>query len=266
MVARFLLVPLLVVVLVSLAETSARAAEGWYIEIRHTDGRESGSAELRMEGDRIRAGEAGMLQEVILGTEGLTVLDHADESYMVITYKQIQTILGPFMRAMKEMSESQKQALEGAIEGLTPEERAEVEAQLGSLDGGEDSPVIQIKAVHETETIAGLSASKIVVSRDGQPVVEAWVTEKIPLDPFTRALNRLAPILGVLGGEGPAKYWNMLEELPGFPLKVVDLSGKEPAEILRVTEAAKQKFTDADFTVPPGFKNKVRNWGFGGGG
>lgn len=263
MVGRSLPLFFLVVTLASLAATSARAGEGWSVRVRHVDGAASGDAQLWMEGDRIRAGQAGVSQEVILGREGITVLDHSGETYMVITYRQIENTLAPLMRSTKQASEEQRKELEAALEGLTPEERAEVEAQLGSLGEAEDVPDIRIEAADGSESIAGLSASKFVVSREERPVMEVWVTNRIPLDPLVSVSHRLAPLLDGLGGEGAAKHWRMLDTLPGFPLKAVDVSGKEPVEILRVTEAAERKFTDADFSAPAGYR-KSMNW-LGGG-
>ena len=84
-----------------LLPTISLAGEGWLLKLQHTEAGMS-QAEIRLEGDRIRASEEGMAQEVILGRDRMTVLDHNQKNYMVITYAQIEAEPAPaeIVRAM----------------------------------------------------------------------------------------------------------------------------------------------------------------------
>lgn len=253
---------LLVAVLAAcLLPTTAVAGEGWLIKLQHTEAGMS-QAEIRLEGDLIRARENGMAQEVILGREKMTVLDHNQKNYMVITYARIEATLGPMMAIMKQSKKKQRQSLLEAMEELEETERAGVEAQLDRM-GRDEEFRFEVEKTGKSEDVAGLQADRVLILEDGEVVAEVWVTEAISMDPVVRLAKRLLALIPTPTG-GTSRYWDTADQLGGFPLKVVDLSEAEPRVLLLVTEANRVSFSEADWQPPPGYAKSAMNLDFFG--
>jgi hypothetical protein len=237
-----------------LLPTTALAGEGWVLKLQHTEAGMS-QAEIRMEGDLIRASEEGMAQEVILGRDRMTVLDHNQKNFMVITYAQIEATLGPMMAIMKQSAERQRQSLLDAIDELEEGERAEVEAQLEEMGEGEGLR-FEIEKSGKSEKVAGLPAERVLILEEGEPVAEVWVTGRISMDPVLRLAERFLPLVPTPSG-GTSRYWDIADQLGGFPLKVVDRSAAEPRTLLLVTEASPVNFGEADWQPPAGYAESM---------
>ncbi len=257
MIGRSLL--LLAVLAPCLLPTTAVAGKGWLIKLQHTEAGMS-QAEIRLEGDRIRASEEGMAQEVILGREEMTVLDHNQKNYMVITYARIEATLGSMMAIMKHSKQRQRQSLLEAMEQLEEAERAEVEAQLEQM-GRDEAFQFEVEKTGKSEEVAGVRAERVLILEDGEAVAEVWVTGEIPMDPVVRLAERLLPLVPASPG-GTSRYWDIAGQLGGFPLKVVDLSEAEPRVLLLVTEANRVSFSEADWQPPPGYAKSAMSLDF----
>lgn len=252
MTTRFrVLAALLVSTALCLAAFPAWAGEGWHLTLAGTENGETRSAELRMDGDYLRAAEEDGAQEVIIDDLGFTVLDHANETYSTITFDQIETMLGAFKSMADNLDEQQKAQLREAMKSMPPEQRKQLEAQLGEEEPDEQN--IEIEKTGKTEKIAGLETRHMVVKRDGEPVAEAWVTDQIDTGSIRALMDRFSSMLGQVAG-AEAKFMEQFKDLEGFPMRVVDLSEGDPQEVLLVTAAEKTTFSRSDFSPPAGYE------------
>jgi len=251
--------------LLAVRPAPAAAASGWSVRLVHADGDSSGTAELHIQGDRFRVSEEGNPQEAIVDSKGVTVVDDAKRSYTVVTYEQMEATLGAMSKMVQGVQESQRKALEDAMKSLPPEQKAQVEKQLAALKGsssgaGESSGDVKVTATGDKATIAGLPARKSVVSLDGKPSMEIWLTPEIPVGPVKELLTRLGKLAPGQAGI-QARYVEALEGVDGFPLKVVDLDPEHGGTVMTVTEAVSRDFPDSEFAPPAGFEKTAFDLG-----
>jgi hypothetical protein len=260
---RLSLVPV-VLVLFGLAGVRPAVAgvAGWSVQLVHADRDSTGTAELHIQGDRFRVSEEGNPQEAIVDSDGVTVVDLVHRTYTVVTYAQMEATLGMMAKVMEGVKETQRQALRDAMKSLPPDQKAQVEKQLASLGSSTEGEAKDVK-VTETQdkaTIAGLAARKSVISLDGKPALEVWLTPAIPIDPVKQILTRLGKLAPDQAGI-QARYVEALEKVDGFPLKVVDLDPDHGGTVMTVTEAVSRDFPDSEFAPPAGFEKTEFNLG-----
>jgi hypothetical protein len=233
----------------------AAAAGGWLVQLVHADRDTEGTAELHIQGDRFRVSESGNAQEAIVGPEAVTVVNRPQRSYTVVTYAQMEATFGMMTKMVKGVQETQRKALEDAMKSLPPDQQTQIQKQLDAMGGSGDSPApeVTVAATGEKATIAGLSARKSVVSLDGKPSLEIWLTSEIPVAPLKSVLTRLGKIAPGQAGI-QARYVEALEGVDGFPLKVVDLDPKQGGTVMTVTRASPRDFPASEFEPPEGFE------------
>ncbi len=251
---RRLALPLLVILAAGLlaAPLPVRAADGWHLKLTQTENGQDQPVEVRLQGDRIRMGIVGAPEEAIVDSQAITVLNHADRTYTVITYAQIEATLGMMADVVKNMQESQRQALKDAMKNLPPDQRERLERQIDGLSGRDQGPTVALEATGESATIAGLEASRLVGKLDGKPVVEVWTTPAIPVAPFLQVLDRLSDIAPQDTGI-ETRYLQALKGVQGFPLKVVELDKDAGATRIVTTEASNEDFPPGTFDPPAGY-------------
>jgi len=238
----------------------ARAAPGWDLTFTHLDGERAASARLRMEGDHIRASDPDSPQEVLVDDSAFTMIDHEKQTYMVVTFAQIETTLLPMMRAIQEMAAGQREALEEAMGELEEDERAEVEKDLAGLAGGDVE--VQFKDSGVTGQVAGLEARRLDVMKDDERVGEVWVTPEIPTGPIRSLATRFIDLLGEFMDETDgADLLASLPRLEAFPVRFVDLSEGTPREVMVLTGAKRASFQPADWALPAGYAQTLMNLG-----
>jgi hypothetical protein len=123
---------------------------------------------------------------------------------------------------------------------------------------------VKIEQTAETTTIAGHSASKIMVYADGKPYQEVWLVRDVSLKgdldlKQMRALQaKLTPAVAnnipthQPVEEDPA-YEAMLEQ--GYPVKIVELGEHgEPEAATEVVRIEKRDLPDRTFQPPEGYR------------
>lgn len=235
---------------------SSRAKEGWHLTFQAwPDGQVS---EVRMAGANLRAGEVGSPEELIVGGDAFTVLDHQAHTYSVITYRQIETTVLPLMRIMKGSAALQDERLQGALDQLSPEERAKAEAVLRDKKGA-SSQAVSLEGTSDKAKVAGLPARKMMAMQDGKAVAEVWVTDAIPSEPLRDLLNRFVDMITAVAPVEEAGLLHAWPDLEGFPVRVVDLTGDTPKELLLLTAAEPADLPDSTFQ-PPADYTKQSMW------
>lgn len=241
---------------------STHAKEGWHLTFQaEPDGQVS---EIRMAGANLRAGEVGSPQEVIVGGDAFTVLDNQAHTYSVITFKQIETTVLPLMKLMKESAASQDQKLQGALDQLSPEERAKAEAVLREKKDA-SSHAVRLEGTSDKAKVAGLPARKMMAMQDGKAVAEVWVTDAIPTKPLRDLLNRFVDMFATVVPAEDSGFLQAWPDLEGFPVRVVDLTGDTPKEVLLLTAAEPVDLPESTFRPPADYTKQAMGLGNLGG-
>jgi len=243
----------------------ARAETGWHLTFQAGPGNQV--SEIRMSGANLRAGEAGSGREVIVGGDAFTVLDHRAKSYTVVTFAQIENTVLPMMKAIKDAAASQRKQLEGALDQLSPEERAKAEAQLDRMKDGDDggTSTVSLEGTGDTGKVAGLAARKMLAVQDGKPVAEVWVTDAIPTKTLRSLMDRFVDMVTQVAPPEEQGFLKAWPDLEGFPVRVVDLTGDAPREVLLLTAAEPVDLPASTFQPPADYTKSALGLGAMGG-
>jgi hypothetical protein len=239
--------------------TPAQAGDGWHLTFQ--TGPDKAVSVIDMSGGNFRGSEAGSAQEVIVSQDAFTVLDNGARTYMVITFAQIETTLLPMLKAVKEAGDSQKEHLQDALDQLSPEERAKAEEQLQAADKDPEHSVT-LEKTKESSKVAGLEARKMLALQGGKAVAEVWVTNAIPTEPMRRLAGRFMDMASTLIPREETPFLKAWPDLDGFPVRVVDLTGGTPHDLLTLTGAEAKDMPLETFLPPKGYTQS--SMGLGG--
>ena len=259
MSTRFVLAGLLVLCCVLSLPALVEADEGYVLKVKLVgeDGEEQ-FAEIKIDSEHLRARVDGA-EEFILDPEGFTVISHADESYMPLTFQMLEMFAGgmdDFSKGMQSSKDAQREAMLKQLESLPPKEREEAMAEMrkrGYLDDEESSEEIAdytIRALKDEETIAGLHTVKHEVKKGDEFLGHVWIADEIPSDVITNTVKRLIDIAPKqMMDPGDAEDLNLFAALGGFPAKM-ETSGGEGIQMFEIIEAKKTKFGAKDWKAP----------------
>lgn len=229
---------------------SARAADGWRLEVEAQDGGRVQRLSVLLDGEHLRAGEPGAAEEILLTQSDVTLLDHGQKSYTRLTFDVIERMLGGMMEMVRGMKESQIDALKEALDDLSEEDAAAVREQIARLEatsGAEDAEDrYSLEDAGETGTVAGLSAKKYAVLRNGRPAGEAWFTQEVPVALLRDVFLRFRRILPGEMKQG-SPFFDVIDDLYGFPVKLVSSGTGGDLDRLEVVEAVAQETSAGDF-------------------
>ena len=253
-------------------ETAEMSVEGEMLKMEILPGESGGSS-----GTRDEAIFRGDLQQMI-------VVNHGDQSYMVIDLAAVQALAGQFGAQTGAASSAAAGAAAGGpiaaglaelqkrLEGLDPESRRGVEALLRgqglAVAGGAapDRSTTEYRRTGERGVQAGYPCVKYEVLRGGRKVRELWVTDWSNvdggeeardafngLDAFVTELMQQLPGGAAGGGlfgdfENPADPFNLTG---GFPVVTSEFGDDGELESESTFRSAKRQTIDPDAFEPP---------------
>ena len=184
-----------------------------------------------------------------------------EKKYTVMTAEEMRQQMESTISQMEEMKKKFK-ALGERFKGF-----GNIMGQ-DSAPEKQKKPEITYKFTHEKAKIAGYPARKVLELRDGQPVMELWISKDFMRDlekacdweKLQKMMEKMTP-RNLPPQTNQAQFSAFIKEkdLGGIPLK--EVSFKEGL-IMEVKKVEKAKFPASYFSVPKGFK-KVETGLFG---
>ncbi|HMD35363.1 MAG TPA: hypothetical protein VKH42_10360 [Vicinamibacterales bacterium] len=233
-------------VLVSSAPVSA--GDGVLITHTTTSGRETMTHRALIEATRIRTemtSNDGDRQTMVYDHAAgiLRVMDDAAKTYSEITSSETDRVGGHMADAFRDLQRQAQKA--------TPEERAQIEAMIKSLMGPELD-----YAKGGSDTVGAWACDTYVISLKGQKIADTCVAEPAAFGLARKDLEIIKPfeefLSQVMKGGSQLLFNVGLTPPPGSSGIVVRIvAGPAKTEL---TTATRQKFADALFAVPVGYR------------
>lgn len=190
----------------------------------------------------------------------LVVVNHRDQTYMVLDKQAMQSLTGQMNQAMGQ--------IEDAMKHLTPEQQAIVNhAMNGQAPTRQvtQQPPIDARRTRDTATVFGYPATRYEVWRHGRKTREMWVTDWRNVGGSQEVAALFAEMGGFLeeltsslpgGGAGPAKaldenIFTVMRQIDGFPVGVRDYRPDGTIEREWALRSAKQQRLGSDDFEPP---------------
>jgi hypothetical protein len=240
----------------SLIAAAAFAGEGWQLMVSLSEENAVQQAEIILDETHIRAKQAGGAQEVILDAEKITVLNHADKSFSILSFATLEQMMGGMRQMVKGMQEEQVRALEEAMAGMPEEQQATVRAQIEQIrseGSAETEPAnLEIKKTGKSAEVAGLAVDHYEGFEDGKKVGEGWFTESIKTTVLMDILQRFRTMMPEQMAETD-EFVDMMTGVNGFPMKIVSFD--EDGE-MEVTKAEKIQVDESTWKAPADYKAK----------
>ena len=234
----------------------AGAGEGWVLSVEAVGGTGTRKAEILLDADHLRAREIGYDQEIVITREAITILDHGRRSYARLSLDMLERMLGGLVRLVRGMKSDQIEELREAMKDLPPEPARRIEEEIAriqerSLPAGR----YRLEETGETGEVAGLPARKYRVTEAGRDTGEAWFTDRLPSDMVREVYGRLRGILPPEVKE-QSVFYEILEDLPGFPVRLVGRAGDGVTERVEVTGVRRRDTSPRDFEPEPDYRQE----------
>ncbi|MFC1664121.1 hypothetical protein ACFL17_00650 [Pseudomonadota bacterium] len=196
-------------------------------------------------------------------SSAITVINHRDRTFMLLDEKTVEEFMSGTMQTINRVQEQ----LSPLLEGLSPEQRAQIESILGGAvqppKKTQDIPGKYIKT-NSTLKVSGIPCQITRLVKAGKPVSELCIAKskaiKIPSSHLKTLLSmkqtaiKLAsaasPLLERLGAQMP----DFGEKSPdGLPLMVTDLSENSRMR-MTVKSITQGKAPEGSMSVPKGYR------------
>lgn len=244
------------------------------VETKDHDRGEAGTTEVQAEGKNlkmsVRSGESGQDDDMIFrggDRPEMVVVDHSDESFMVLDGAALEQVGGQIGDAMAEMKK--------ALESVPENQRALVEKMMkergiGGPSADQAGPTTEVRRTDEKAEKLGYPCVRYDVFRDGQRVRELWVTpwSKIEggeeaeesfsdmADFFKQMMDSFSDQLGG-GFVDTDNVFAEMAEIDGFPVVTRDFDDDGSLDSETSLRSARRRTLDPDaFEPPAGYKRR----------
>lgn len=198
------------------------------------------------------------------GKQEATVLDHKKKEFMVMDKESLKKIADKMGGAMEQMK--------AAMSKLPPEMQKMMKEKMAAMNpqGGKDKPPVDIKKLKSGEKVGQWSATHYEVTRGKDTVSDLWTVPfkevgvdeknyevvKSLGDTFSELGKEMQKVFGTAASHPQSDALGVMRKLEGFPVKTVSKrDGKKDRGYL-LEKAEKKDLSDADFSVPDGYKKK----------
>ncbi len=265
-------------ILLGILTWAVESHAGWVIEQVVKGAGEGGRQQLMMQANRMKTlvlGEGGKPASgfiVNLDAQTITQVGYEGRHYVTATVQEFaQILLNAIQAGEQQLAEATKRMRE-RLQEMPPEQRKMMEEMMRSHmpqpEAGAEGcrePKVELRRTNEQATIAGYSAVRYDVVRDGSLESELWVAEGITawreIDPqkLDRFSNEMAMLARCgrdqrrrgLPGDDPA--WKLAKE--GFPVRMVHRG--DSGMTVEVVKAESRPISAAEFQPPAGFARKT---------
>ena len=263
-----------------LALTPALAGVVFEVETTYHSGSPRGpeSSEMSVEEPNLKMEvapreEGGTRGEAIYRSDRreVVIVDHDDQSYVVMDEEALAQIAGQVGAAMGMMQE--------ALKNVPESERRKIEEmmkqRMPSAAQAPGRPTTELRDTGERATKNGYPCRKYEVWRDGRKIRELWVTDWGNLEggaemengfremaKFMRELMKKLtdglPGGGGLGGPGDDTIFEHFEEMDGFPVVTRGFGDDGSLEDESTLRSTRRRTLDPDeFEPPAGYKRRT---------
>jgi len=167
----------------------------------------------------------------------------------------------------KEVNQAMSKIKE-QLAGLPPEQRKLIEQMMGGMMGGAGPKAnITVKKSGKEAKIAGFKASPYKIFRNGELILEAWISPELKkfmekeldnakIEAFEKAMDSLDDMFPFMGESSDSVMKRMQElEKKGFLVKEVDYADPtNPTVVSEIVSVEKKSIPSSEFKVPSGYK------------
>lgn len=264
-----------------LLASGAQAGVVFEVETTYHSGAERGSetAEMAVDGSNLKieilpgsgGTRGGAKDEVIYRGDRreMVVVDHKNQSYMVMDEAMVGEIGGQVQSAMKEM--------EKALEGLDPKQREMMEQMLKGKMGagaakGDEAPKTVYRKTDERATHQGYPCVRYDVFRGSEKFQELWVTDWNRVaggDEIAKAFKDMSVFFSgimdafndMMGGLSPINTGtspiDSFAEIDGFPVVTRSFEGGELESETVMKSAKETALAPSTFEPPSGYHRQT---------
>ncbi len=173
--------------------------------------------------------------------------------------------------SLKEMVSSMQQGMQqiqDRLRSLPPEQRAMLEKMMGIQSGSHSR--LALKDTGKTEKIAGYTAKKYVILKDGHPISEYWVSkelrqdilkemDKSKIDDFEKAMNKISMESMPFAGSEARQIGKLELKIQKYGEIVKEIhhpqtNGQVVREAFTVVSVKKKHLPSSTFQIPAGYK------------
>jgi hypothetical protein len=261
MTARYTVAALIAATTLSAA--AAQAANGILVAQKMTSSTGTVSThQIQIEKTRMRAesiGPSGRKQTIIFDGSGqvLRTVDDDAKTYTEMTKADLDRLSGQMAGAMAQMQEQMK--------NMPPEARKRMEAAMqgrGLPGGAGVAAKTEYKKVG-TDKVGKWTCDKYEGTRDGEKVAELCTVPPATLgftpDDF-EVTRQMAEFFSKLVPQGADQMFRIgsptANGFAGLPVRSVTFRNGAPNTVSEITDASRQEFPDALFTVPAGYEKR----------
>jgi len=214
--------------------------------------------------------EGGMIYRG--GRREMVVVNHRDQSYMVLDKQTMQQLTGQLNQAMGQMQDAMKNVPENQRAMMDQMMKDRIPAQQAPKRSPD-----QVRRTNDRNTVYGYPAVRYEIWRDDRKIRELWVTDWRNIEGGQEVAALFAEMGGFMeemtsslpgGGGGPAKgledsIFTVMSQVDGFPVGVRDYRPDGTIERESALRSAKSERLGPDaFEPPAGYRRQEM---FGGG-
>jgi hypothetical protein len=215
--------------------------------------------ELLLDTNRLRVniGGAGGNSSMMFLTDGgnrLVMLDTARNEYRELDEQT--------MKQLSQQMQGAMAALQGQLQNMPPEQRAQVEAMMRGRGGqmlGQSAPAKTTYAAKGNGTVNGISCTKYEGTREGAKVAELCAAKPADLkfnpadfQVFEKMRDFVSSMTSSLVNSpfANAKLSDWTDQgVDGFPVQGIGYAGGQETDKLEVKSLERASFSDADFSL-----------------
>ena len=236
---------------------SPRVEAGWYIASTTIPPNSSASAwrppqvVTRVAENRLTYETRAWTQIIDLNTQQLSVISHPGQVYWQGPIETYATVMAARSRERRAQAERLMNQLPHGPQPLAAR-------RAGPFDSLSPRLTITVTPLSETESVAGYTAHKHRIQRNGIAYEETWLAEKITLSTDVD-MSRLKAFIDTLQTSRTTPPGAVLAELTelinrGYPVRTVNLVTQVVKEVIRVEQ---RPIRDEVFLVPDGYAQKA---------
>lgn len=201
--------------------------------------------------------------------------DKSEEWTIADINKGIMTFVDPKRKTYTqatpdEMCKANKKIAEDMRKGLSPQERAMMKQMMGMQP--KKPPKVLVKKAGKGGVIAGFKTTKYIVTADGRPFSELWITTDASIMKFVTKYrekmrlfgDKMIKCMAAMGGmyasvfdnpEFSPEYQKLTSE-KGWVLREIKYLGENlPGNVeIDIVKLEKRKIPESEFQLPAGYK------------
>ena len=196
--------------------------------------------------------EDGKTTIIRLDKELMWHVDPVESTYTEITFAEMEQTSA----AMKEEMAKAKAKMSEEAKDMSPEEKKMMESLMGSkmaeMMGSGGDITLSLTRTGEKEKIGGYQCERVIMTLNGDPLVDMWVTDTYDLG---GELFKLYKKMNIFQYDPTEE----LEKFKGFPMKTVssmDMGMGAVTSTMTVTKVVKSSVKDSEFDLPKGLQKR----------